>query len=63
MDINYKVTIRFPGGIKKKTKQYSIDKQTFPFLIMRLRSQYVRADIDWEGSDGSRGTTEIKTNK
>lgn len=63
MDINYKVIIRFPGGVKKKVKQYSIDKQTFPFLLMRLKSQYTKADIDWEGSDGSYGTTEIKLNQ
>lgn len=59
MDINYKVTINYPNGAKK-VKKFSINKESFPFLIMRLRSQYVMATIDWEGADGSYGTTEIK---
>ena len=59
MDIPYKVTLRFPSGIVK-VKKYNIDKDTLPYLIMRLRSQYKIAEIDWEGADGSYGTTTIK---
>lgn len=58
MNIDYKLTIRFPNGVTK-VKKMSISKQSFPFLVMKLRSQYRNADIDWEGSDGSTGTTEL----
>lgn len=58
MNIEYKFTIRFHNGTTK-TRKIPIDKQTFPFLVMRLRYQYPKADIDWEGSDGSTGTTQI----
>lgn len=57
MDIPYKITIRFPNGYEK-IKRVSVSKQTLPFLIMRLRQQYIKAFIDWEGGD-DKGTTEI----
>jgi len=57
MDIPYKITIRFPNGYEK-IKRVNVSKQTLPFLIMRLRQQYIKAFIDWEGG-GDKGTTEI----
>jgi len=57
--IAYTITIRFANGIKK-IKKHTVEKEILPFLVMRLKSQYRMADIDWEGSDGSYGTTEIK---
>ena len=59
MEIPYKVTVRFSTGATK-IKTYNIDKPTLPFLIMRLKSQYRMAEIDWEGTNGDCGTTEIK---
>lgn len=57
MEIPYKITIRFSNGYEK-IKRISVDKQTLPFVIMRLRQQYIKAFIDWEGGD-DKGTTEI----
>lgn len=58
MEIMYKITIRFNNGVTK-VKKVSTEKTTIPFLIMKLRSQFIMADIDWEGSDGSTGTTQL----
>jgi hypothetical protein len=57
-EIPYKFTIRFDNGIVQ-TKKMSTEKEILPFLVMRLRQQYPKANIDWEGADGSHGTTEI----
>jgi hypothetical protein len=59
-EIPYTFTIRFANGVTK-VKKMSCDKMTLPYLIMRLRSQYVKAYIDWKGADGSNGTTELPT--
>ena len=58
MDIDYRLTIKFYNGTTK-VRKISISKQTFPFLVMKLRSQYPNSDIEWQGSDGSTGTTQI----
>ncbi len=58
MEVMYKFTIRFPNGIQK-IKKIPIERHILPFMVMRLRNQYVKANIDWEGSNGDKGTTEI----
>lgn len=58
MEIQYKFTIRHNNGVVK-VRKIPISKEIFPYLVMKLRSQYPMANIDWEGSDGSTGTTQI----
>lgn len=57
-EVDYKFTIRFPNGYQK-VKKIPIQKHTLPFMVMRLRQQYVKAFIDWESVDGDKGTTEL----
>ena len=57
-EVLYTFTIKFPHGIEK-VKKIALEEQTLPFMVMRLRQQYVKAIIDWEGTNGHKGTTEI----
>jgi hypothetical protein len=58
-EILYTFTIRFANGMKK-VKKISLEEQTLPFMVMRLRQQYVKAFIDWSGTNGHKGTTELE---
>lgn len=57
-EVNYKFTIRFPNGYQK-VKKIPLQQHTLPFMVMRLRQQYVKAFIDWQGENGDKGTTQI----
>lgn len=54
----YTFKIKFPYG-KEKVKKISLEEQILPFMVMRLRQQYVKAVIEWEGTNGHKGTTEL----
>lgn len=57
-EVMYTFTIRFPNGVQK-VKKIAVEKETVPFMVMRLRQQYLKAFIDWKGVNGDYGTTEL----
>lgn len=57
-EVLYTFKIKFPHGVEK-VKKISLEEQTLPFMVMRLRQQYVKAIVEWEGTNGHKGTTEI----
>ena len=58
-EVMFTFTIRFKNGVQKQ-KKMSIEKDLVIHLVRRLRMQYPTAVVDWEGSDGTTGTTELK---
>jgi hypothetical protein len=61
IEAQYIFTIKHEWGGKKIIKKCKLEKSLVPFFVMRLRSQYRKADIDWQGDNGDYGTTEIKS--
>lgn len=58
----YTFTIKHDWGGKRIIKRCSLEKSIVPFFVMRLRSQYRKSVIEWQGENGDSGTTEIKLN-
>jgi hypothetical protein len=61
-EVTYKILIRYGNGYSKK-KTFTATPITFIHLLRRLRQQYLLAELDWEGSDGSIGSTDLELNK
>jgi hypothetical protein len=62
IESNYTFTVSHEWGGKKIIKKCRLEKSLVPFFVMRLRSQYRKAYVEWQGDNGDYGTTEIKTN-
>jgi hypothetical protein len=62
IEAQYTFTISHEWGGKKIIKRCKLEKSLVPFFVMKLRSQYRKADVVWEGDNGDYGTTQIKSN-